>query len=194
MISKSWTIPFYFCLIVITALGAADDQTKQVPPRDLVDEANGHGLVVSRAIGGTAGDTLSKSYLAPGARIAKMDVDWKAAIDGIVMITAKPDEARYQFGHMGGNGKNPQDTNHEHFVFEEGEYLTSIDLQVGQMKHFTVITGIRFHFNRRAVIELGTKGPFNHTLSADNDSEIVGFWGWTGGVIDEIGIITRKRK
>lgn len=161
------------------------------PPDDLAKKVKADDLSISKAIGGTAGDEQYGAYLAAGEHITDIWVDWWTAIDGIRIRTNKG--AEYTFGHMGGSGNHPEQTHHEHIdKLGPDDYITAIDVHVGELKSYTVITGIQIHFNgKKDAVTYGAQ-PTNRTLAAAKGWAIVGFWGWHGSVIDEIGIITRK--
>lgn len=159
------------------------------PPKEIHEETIGKGHRITPALGGAAGNHLYSHYFAPGDFIAKVTVWSGSAIDAVHVETHSG--VKWTIGVPNAKGENAGDVHTNSFTLTKSQYLKSIKVHVGQREHYTVIKGIAFDFEGLGIKAFGEQPV--QTLSADPGFEVIGFWGWYGGQLDSIGIITRGR-
>jgi hypothetical protein len=181
--------------VALTMMGVIAKADWPNPPDALYKELAAKKFVIKPVEGGSGGNNVYHGYLATGEHFTKITVYTGKVVDGIELETSAGQ--RMLLGHT---GIHPESENANVVNLKEGQRLISVVIKHGEWKRggfqggtHNVITGISLVFkNADGTLDSKQFGQIpDKTMAADSGYEISGLWGWSGAVLDSIGIIER---
>lgn len=133
--------------------------------------------------GGGGGHPFSDDALPPSSRVVEVRIRHGKYIDAVQIIHETSVGAVHPMPMHGGDGGKL-----DVFQLDADEYITGISGGYGKK-----VDSLRLHTNRQESILYGGSGPNSYRYDVEASTEVVGFFGRCGDLIDAIGIIIRQR-
>jgi hypothetical protein len=134
--------------------------------------------------GGTGGGEFTDDYIGDTSKVVEIRVSHGRVIEGIQIAYEMSDGTRHPLRMHGGAG-GPLEV----FTLHRDEYITGIGGRYGDF-----VDSLQIRTNKQRTTHFGGNGgTADYVYEAPEGTEIVGFCGRSGDVIDAIGVILRAR-